>query len=247
MKGWICMKVTAKSVSKQTANQTKIPSSNKTPKNKKPKDKKELALRDKLIVGGIIVVTILGFTIVKNVFFPEKETAPVVEKEDKPKEDTTQNETDKPEVPSGDVVEEAKQGLERPDEVLSADKVVEAKARLQEGLDYVAGLGLDDFIPTRCAAWQNTVPDKAFLVQQALELGYTMDVENSEWFNSDAEQKNVYQFIVKMHKDGEEDIVFSGNYLTGTRSINIAVMTGVLDLGSFASPGSGPQADDTGE
>lgn len=241
------MKVTANSINKQTEKQKKIPSSNKAPKDKKPKDKKDLTTRDKLIVAGIIVVTVLGFTLIKNVFFPTKDPAPVVEKEDKPKEDTSQNSGEKPTVPDGDVVEQAKQGLERPDEVISEDKVTEAKARLQEGLDYVTSLGMDDFIPTRCAAWQNTVPDKAFLVQQALALGYTMDVENSEWFNSDAEQKNVYQFVVKMHKDGEDDIAFSGNYLTGTKSINIAVMTGVLDMSSFASQGSGPQADDTGE
>lgn len=255
MKGWIAMKVTAKSINnqtsdrqtsdRQTSRQGRTPSPKyKKPNDKKPNDRKSTTWRDRLIICVIIVIAVVGVVFVKITFFPTVDT-PIVEEKEKPKDNVT-DKNDKPVEGTSDVAEEAKQGLERPDDVVSAEDSADAKSRLQEGLDYVISLGAGTFIPTRCAAWQNTLPEKALQVQQALDLGYVMDVENSQWFGSNAEQNNVYQFVVKMHKDGEEDIAFSGNYLKGTRAINISVMTGDIDITSSLSPGDEPQANDLG-
>ena len=210
------------------------------------------SLRDKikLAVLGVIMVSV----IIGGIFFI---SSAMSGKDDGPKEpesgevsnptdedpvnpgDQPSNPQDVPDAEEKPSVDTAKDNLKKPDAPLE-DSSLEKEA-LEGAFDYLEKLDpTEPFDPLASRGLNKTPMNIIDNIRLVINLGYKVDVSQSEWFYSSRE--NVYQFVVPMFKEGDNAIVLSGNYINTVGEINIAKFEGDPDVSDLTSPDGGPQS-----
>lgn len=153
--------------------------------------------------------------------------------------DEPSNPQDGPDTEEKPSVDTAKDNLKKPDAPLE-DSSAEKEA-LEDAFDYLETLEpTEPFDPLSSRGLNKTPMNIIDNIRAAINLGYKVDVSQSEWFYSSRE--NVYQFVVPMFKEGDNAIVLSGNYINTVGEINIAKFEGDPDYSDLISPDGGPQA-----
>lgn len=122
--------------------------------------------------------------------------------------------------------ERAKQRLEMPDKTVSdKDREVVATA-IQKMVDYVKNAKEPNPKPTYESQTQISSPSMLGTLRTAQLAGYTFDKASVKAYKSKAD--NVIQYTFAMKKANESDLVYTGNYVTGTGQMELANFVGQI-------------------
>lgn len=124
-------------------------------------------------------------------------------------------------------IDEAKGSLEKVDkQVVSKQALSAVSESVKLGLDALKAV--DDQSKVQLT-YENrlsiTNPARAQTLVTMFLAGYTYDAQTLEVYKSN--ETNVYQFVFSLKKAGAEDISFSGNYVKGTKQIEVVNMYGI--------------------
>lgn len=215
------------------------------------KGPKEIDKKTKMIMVGVIaVMLIVGFTIISGGKDDDNtgdaKDPGIVETPgiDKPEAG------DKDESGSSDKVDTGKQDLttddvkdnnmQRPDSPLEKDEIGSSQENLEGALDYLDKLESDEtFDPLESRGLDKTPRHILSNIRMALNLGYKFDYDGIVWYASSRD--NVYQFMIPMTKEGDANVILSGNYINTTGDVNIDKFEGNPDPSDLVSPGDVPQ------
>lgn len=191
-----------------------------------------------LLVGAIIVALIAGgYFIYSALNQSDKPEYSLQKASEGNKKATTQVDTEesKPET----AIDEARSTLES--KTKASEKEQEAVSQaLQAGLDVLSKSEIGSEVKNDYNSHlQNTSQDLLQITVLMFKAGYKFKDGSLEVYKSDND--NVSQFVFVMSKDGEEDISFAGNYVQGTKQIEIANQHGTPT--GLESPDNGPQSE----
>lgn len=174
---------------------------------------------------------------------PQEEVVDVVETEQPTDEETSEDgseevseETEEVEEVSEVVMEDVKANLLNPDKDI--EDPTNAKNVVLEGLKHLEALASENgmYQPNENQAMGTTDTPIANDIILAMQAGYKVDMENSEW--TQGSKDFVYQFVIPIHSDNAPNGFLSGNYRTDTNDFRIVRLEGI-DYSAIASPGGG--------
>lgn len=151
--------------------------------------------------------------------------------------DTGVIDTDKPDLSTDDVRDN---NLVKPDQRLDNDAIGDAQENLDSAMDYLEKLEPEEtFDPLESRGLDKTPRNVLTNIRMALDLGYTFDRAGVEWYAGSKD--NIYQFLLPMSKEGDANVILTGNYINTTGDINIRKFQGNPNLSDLVSPDGGPQ------
>ena len=163
---------------------------------------------------------------------PTDEGSPEEEVSEEPVETEEPEEEDVSEV----TMEDVKANLLNPDKDI--EDPTDAQNVVLEGLKHLEMLASENgmYQPKENQAMGTTDTTIANDIILAMQAGYKVDMENSEW--TQGSKDFVYQFVIPIHSDGAPNGFLSGNYRTDTNDFQVVRLEGV-DYSALASPGGG--------
>lgn len=188
--------------------------------------------------------------------FPQEEIGDVVETETEQPADEESPEEEVSEEPEEDVsevvIEDVKANLLNPDKDI--EDPTDAQNVVAEGLRHLEVLASENgmYQPKENKAMGSTDTPIANDIILAMQAGYKVDMENSEW--TQGSKDFIYQFVIPIHSDGAPNGFLSGNYRTDTKDFQVVRLDGI-DYSAIASPGGakgedfsqGPSEEDLNE
>lgn len=181
--------------------------------------KKKVVIGLLVLLVGLIILSVRSCHRNEQSRSPSSSTDTVTQQSTKKKSSTSQSET----ISAQD---EATETLEKADEPLGEEETQRVNASLTVAFDYLTQVNNQSDV-------QVTYKDKLSVTSQSmaqtvvtmLKAGYQLDSSTLKVYASDSE--NVYQFTVDLTKDGTENLVLAGNYVTGTEQLEIASLHGI--------------------
>lgn len=180
---------------------------------------------------------------------PQEEIGDVVETEaEQPTDEETPEEgseelveIDEPEEEISEVVmEDVKANLLNPDKEI--EDPTDAQNVVAEGLRHLEVLASENgmYQPKENRAMGSTDTPIANDIILAMQAGYKVDMENSEW--TQGSKDFIYQFVIPIYSDGAPNGFLSGNYHTETNDFQVVRLEGI-DYSAIASPGGAKGED----
>ena len=178
---------------------------------------------------------------------PQEEIGDVVETEAEQPTDEESPEEEVPEEPaetdedvSEIAIEDVKANLLNPDKDI--EDPTDAQNVVLEGLKHLEMLASENgmYQPKENKAMGTTDTPVANDIILAMQAGYKVDMENSEW--TQGSKDFIYQFVIPIYSDGAPNGFLSGNYHTETNDFQVVRLEGI-DYSAIASPGGAKGED----
>jgi len=179
--------------------------------------------------------------------FPQEEIGGIVETEAEQPTDEESPEEEVPEEPaetdedvSEIAIEDVKANLLNPDKDI--EDPTDAQNVVLEGLKHLEMLASENgmYQPKENKAMGTTDTPVANDIILAMQAGYKVDMENSEW--TQGSKDFIYQFVIPIYSDGAPNGFLSGNYHTETNDFQVVRLEGI-DYSAIASPGGAKGED----
>lgn len=142
-------------------------------------------------------------------------------------EDKTEESSEIETTPSSSVSifsadESVKEVLEQPDKPLSEEQASTARQKIQATLEEV--VQYPDTTQPSLVGLTNT--DSSFLQSfyTGMSTGYTLDYSTISVFRSDTD--GIFQYTVRMLKEGSDDVILSGYYSVASGSVSMTNVSG---------------------
>jgi len=137
-------------------------------------------------------------------------------------------------------IEDVKANLLNPDKDI--EDPTDAQNVVLEGLKHLEMLASENgmYQPKENKAMGTTDTPVANDIILAMQAGYKVDMENSEW--TQGSKDFIYQFVIPIYSDGAPNGFLSGNYHTETNDFQVVRLEGI-DYSAIASPGGAKGED----
>ena len=179
--------------------------------------------------------------------FPQEEIGGIVETEaeqptdeESPEEEVSEEPAETDEDVSEIAIEDVKANLLNPDKDI--EDPTDAQNVVLEGLKHLEMLASENgmYQPKENKAMGTTDTPVANDIILAMQAGYKVDMENSEW--TQGSKDFIYQFVIPIYSDGAPNGFLSGNYHTETNDFQVVRLEGI-DYSAIASPGGAKGED----
>lgn len=177
------------------------------------------------ILFALLAISLVFYS-VRNNLQTKQASSPATKIDQKVKKTSTEVEVSstKPN-PRREVVLKAESSLEKPEALLSGEAKTITAESITNAMNYFQTI--TDFATLEANSENGLSLTSVSMLQTTGALiltGYHYDQDSLQVYESDAE--NVYQFIFTLSKTEEDVLSFSGNYVPGTRQIEIVNMYG---------------------
>lgn len=209
----------------------------------------DAAKKIKLIVIGVVItviIVVVGISVTSNKGEEAPKDPEIVDKVDEEEGDSEstpdKKDEEKPEEEEKDLtVDDVRDdNILKPNDSLSEEDSREPQENVGSALDYLEELPEGaPFDPLASKGLNKTPSHVLDNIRYALALGYKFNFDEMEWFAST--RANVYQFILPMSMEGDENIILTGNYINTTKEINISKIQGSPKSTDLISPDDVPQ------